>query len=101
MLPGDPKNNFTIKNLPGSSTPTVSLEPVQNTKRIATIDQWTSAFQIFVAIYTVRFPETAPALMKYSATVRDLAAKNAHWRYYDENFRYLRQKSLFPWGEIH
>ena len=100
-LPGDPKYNFTIKNLPGSSTPTVSLEPVQNTKRIATIDQWTSAFQIFVAIYTVRFPETAPALIKYSATVRDLAAKNAHWRYYDENFRYLRQKSLFPWDEIH
>ena len=74
---------------------------MQNTKRIATIDQWTSAFQIFVAIYTVRFPETAPASMKYSATVRDLAAKNAHWRYYDENFRYLRQKSLFPWDEIH
>ena len=38
--------------------------------------------------------------MKYSATVRDLAAKNAHWRYYDENFRFLRQKSLFPWDEI-
>ena len=69
---------------------------MQNTKRIATIDQWTSAFQMFVAIYTVRFPETAPALVKYSATVHDLAAKNAHWRYYDENFRYLRQKSLFP-----
>ena len=39
--------------------------------------------------------------MKYSATVRDLAAKNAHWRYYDENFRYLRHKSLFPWEELH
>ena len=39
--------------------------------------------------------------MKYSATVRDLPAKNAHWRYYDENFRYLWQKSLFPWDEIH
>ena len=39
--------------------------------------------------------------MKYSATVRDLAAKNAHWKYYDENFRFLRQKSLFPWDEIH
>jgi len=37
--------------------------------------------------------------MKYSAT--DLAAKNAHWKYYDENFRYLRQKSLFPWDDIH
>ena len=39
--------------------------------------------------------------MKYSETVWDLAAKNAHWRYYDENFRFLRQKTLFPWDHIH
>lgn len=84
-----------------SNQPIVSLEPVQNTKQITTIDHWTSAFQTFVAIYTVRFPDSAPALIKYSATVHDLAAKNAHWRYYNENFRYLRQKSLFPWDEIH
>ena len=38
---------------------------------------------------------------EYSATVRDLAAKNAHWPYYDENFRYLRQKFPFPWDEVH
>ncbi|XP_078363440.1 uncharacterized protein LOC144647516 [Oculina patagonica] len=99
-IPGDPKYNFTVKTSSTSQQPVVSLEPVQQTKRIATIDHWTSAFQIFVAIYTIRFPECAPALMKYSATVRDLAAKNAHWRYYDENFRYLRQKSLFPWDEM-
>ena len=36
--------------------------------------------------------------MKYSETVRDLVAKNAHWRYYDENFRCLRQKTLFSLG---
>ena len=53
-----------------------------------------------MAIYTVRFPDSAPGLMKCSARVRDLAANNANWRYYDENFRYLRQKSLFPWEEI-
>jgi len=29
----------------------------------------------------MRFSDSAPALMKYSATVLDLAAKNAHWRY--------------------
>ena len=100
-LPGDPKYNFTVKSSSLSSQPIVSLEPAQASKRIVTIDQWTTAFQTFVAIYTVRFPNSAPGLMKYSATVRDLAAKNANWRYYDENFRYLCQKSLFPWEEIH
>ena len=99
-LPGDPKYNFTVKSS-GSNQPLVSLEPLQNFKRITSIDQWTTAFQVFVAVYTIRFPDSAPGLMEYSATVRDLAAKNAHWRYYDENFRYLRQKTLFPWDEVH
>ena len=100
-IPSDPKYNFTVNTSAKSNQPVISLEPAQNSKRINSIDQWTSAFQIFVAVYTVRFPDMAPALMKYSATVRDLATKNAHWKYYDENFRFLRQKSLFPWDEIH
>ena len=29
--------------------------------------------------------------MKYSEIIRDLAARGYNWRYYDENFRYLRQ----------
>ena len=99
-LPGEPKYNFTVKSY-GSNQPVVSLEPVQNSKHITSIDQWTTTFHVFVVDYTIRFPDSAPGLMKYSATVRDLAAKNAHWRYYDENFRYLRQKSLFPWDEVH
>ena len=99
-LPSDPKYNFTVNTLAKSNQPVFILEPVQNSKGINSIDQWTSAFQIFVAVYTVHFPDMAPALMKYSATVYDLAAKNAHWKYYDENFRFLRQKSLFPWDEI-
>ena len=100
-IPSDPKYNFTVNISAKSNQPVFSLEPAQNSKRINSIDQWTLAFQIFAVVYTVRFPNMAPALMKYSATVRDLAGKNAHWKYYDENFRFLRQKSLFPWDEIH
>ena len=72
----------------------VSLEAVQNCKRIISINQRTTAFQVFVAVYTIRFPDSTPGRMKYSATVRDLAAKDAHWRYYDENFGYLRRKNF-------
>ena len=78
--------NFVVQTPHSSDRPVISLEPAQKPKRIATIDQRISAFQTFVAIYTVRSPTNAPALMKYSATVRDLAAKNTHWRYYDETF---------------
>ena len=90
-----------VQSSQSASRPVISLEPTQKTKRITTIDQWITAFQTFVAVYTVRFSNEAPAMMKYSETVRDLAAKNAHWRYYDKNFRFLRQKTLFPWDQIH
>lgn len=99
--PNQSQYNFVVQTQHSSDRPVISLEPAQKPKRIANIDQWISAFQTFVAIYTVRSPTDAPALMKYSETVRDLAAKNAHWRYYDENFRFLRQKTLFPWDQIH
>ena len=31
-------------------------------------------------------------LMKYCEIIRDLAARGCNWRYYDENYRDLRQK---------
>jgi len=76
----DSKYNFVVQASPSADRPVISLEPAQKPKRITTIDQWLTAFQTFVAIYTVRFPNDAPALMKHSETVRDLAAKNALWR---------------------
>ena len=99
--PNQSQYNFVVQTPHSSDRPVISLEPAQKPKRIATIDQWISAFQTFVATYTVRSPTDAPALMKYSETVRDLVDKNAHWRYYDENVRFLRQKTLFPWDQIH
>ena len=97
----DSKYNFVVQVSPSADQLVTSLEPAQKPKRVATIDQWLTAFQTFVAIYTVRFLNDAPALMKHSKTVRDLAAKTAHWRYYDENFCFLRQKTLFTWDQLH
>ena len=64
---------------------------------------WITAFQIFVGVYTQKFPSEAPKLMKYSEIIRDLAVREYNWRYHDENFRYLRQKDLtaYPWGSVH
>ena len=40
---------------------------------IHTIDHWTAAFQAFAAVYSERFSSETAQLMKYGATVRDLA----------------------------
>lgn len=86
-----------------STSPLLSLEPTHKPRRINTVEQWTTAFQVFVTVYTSRFPTSAPALMKYGEIIRDLAGRGAGWRFYDENFRYLMQKqpNAVSWGEIH
>lgn len=81
----------------------LTFEPNVKVKTINTIEAWTTAFQVFVSIYTSQHPSEAPALMKYSHTIRNLATKGCNWRYYDENFRYMRQSkpSDFPWNKVH
>ena len=41
--------------------------------------------------------------MKYGEVVQDLAARGGNWKFYDENFRFLKQAqpASFPWGVIH
>ena len=69
--------------------PRITLEPKQKLKHINSIEMWVTAYQIFAGVYTQRYPVEAPFLMKYSETIRDLAARGYNWQYYDENFRYL------------
>ena len=41
--------------------------------------------------------------MKYGEVVRDLAARGGNWRFYDTQFRSLRQSNVpgMPWGTTH
>ncbi len=50
-----------------------------------------------------KFPLDAPALMKYSEVVCDLAARRVDWCFYDTQFCLLRQSNPveFPWGSTH
>ena len=57
----------------------------QKSKHINSTEMWVAAYQIFVGVYTQRYPVEAPFLMKYSEIIRDLAARGYNWRYYDEN----------------
>ena len=56
-----------------------------------------------MGVYTQKYPVEAPLLMKYSEIIRDLAARGYNWRYYDENFQYLRKKEAKAnsWGSVH
>ena len=58
---------------------------------------------MFGGVFTSRFSSDGPGLMKYGSTIQDLAARGHNWRFYDENFRFLRQSpsTSLPWGNIH
>lgn len=79
------------------------MEPKFKNTTIANIEMWTSAFQIFVAIYSEKFNLEVPGLMKYGSTIRELASRGFNWKYYDENFRHLRHKepNKYSWGSVH
>ena len=86
------KYSLSMTPSPGlSNQPQLTLEPSHPTKRIQNIQQWLSAFNIFVSVYTERFKDETPQLMKYCEVVRDLELKSADWLWYDEQFRYIRQ----------
>ena len=71
--------------------PSLCLEHVKAKWRSLTTDQWLTAFNVFVAVYTIKTPSAISSLMKYCEVVRDIAAKEGNWRYYDKQFRFLRQ----------
>ena len=93
----------TITNSDKEKIPSLCLEPVSKAKKHLSIETWLSCFHVFVGVYTSRCPHEAPALMKYGEVVQDLAARGGNWKFYDENFRFLRQAqpASFPWGIIH
>ena len=94
---------LAIQNPESGPLPSLCIEPVAKTKQITSIDSWLNFFHIFVGIYTRRFSHEAPALMKYCDTIQDLAVRGHNWKFYDENFWFLRQahRSALPWERIH
>ena len=97
------KYQISVQNTETGAPASFCLEPVSRPKKIMSIEVWQQAFNIFVGLYTQKHPHEAPALMKYGQTIRDLAASGQNWRFYDENFRFLRraQANRVPWGSIH
>ena len=97
------KYQLTINNSDKGLVPSLCLEPVSKTKKYLSIESWLNCFHIFVGVYTLKYPNEAPALMKYGEVVQDLAARGHNWKFYDENFRFLQQSqpAAFPWINIH
>ena len=60
-----------------------------HTRKLDSIDKWTSAFHVFMAIYCTRHPSRFLELLKYAEIIRTAAVQfpGIGWRNYDEQFR--------------
>ena len=58
-------------------------------RKLDSIDKWSSAFHVFMAIYTTRHQGRFLELLKYAETVRTASVQfpGLGWRNYDEQFR--------------
>ena len=104
VLSSNPEDTkYTVFMTNDSLHPRLSLEPTSKILRISTIHQWVSAFNSFIVFFTEKKAAATAGLLKYAEVIRDIASKGGYWRYYDEQFCYLRQSkpTAFPWGQIH
>ncbi len=84
------------------ATGAVILKEKEKTFKINSFDQWSKAFTIFVAVYTSKSPDCAPALMEYWGNVKELATVGGNWLLYDERFRKLKaEHRQMSWKTIH
>ena len=83
----DAKNTATVVWREGR----LVVLPPQNTVKIQTIEQWTSAFILFISVYCRTHPNRFQELLKYLYMVRVGAsrcpANSLGWKAYDEQFR--------------
>ncbi|CAG2205563.1 unnamed protein product [Mytilus edulis] len=66
------------------------------------INEWTSAFMIFMSVYIEKYSTRAQELLKYMRDIRLAATRSENWATYDEQFRLKIEKNPnLSWGNIH
>ena len=80
-------------------SPQLAVE--DNSKEIKSMDQWVSAFTIFMAIYCEKFKDATPALLKYMNIVREIAKRKGDSLEYDIDFRKTKCQFKGSWANIH
>ena len=66
------------------------------------INDWTSAFMVYMSVYIEKYRTRAQELLKYMRDIRLAASRSENWAVYDEQFRLKIEKNPnLSWGNIH
>ena len=71
-------------------------------KQFLSIHQWTAAFDIFMSIYYVKYPNYNLGLIKHAYNIRAMSKQFGFnmARSYDETFRMVRKVMGFDWAVV-
>ena len=88
---------MVVKNVDHNGT--FKVENTKKVKPLNTMEQWLTAFTIYMTIYSTKFPNEHVAMLKYMASIRKIeAARTGNaWKFYDIKFRKYRHKHYQPW----
>ena len=73
-----------------------------DSKKIATFEEWSEAWEIFMAIYCTPHShlKEVQGLLTYARDIRLMACQNFDWQQYDETFRRDRETTKCSWAEV-
>ena len=82
----------------------ISFKTVKPKKSNLSIDQWSSAFNVYMSVYILKKPEDIQGLLSYAELIRGAARDHptsSGWRDYDGEFRSKKEPDpARPWGMI-
>lgn len=83
-------------------TRAVKISTNSKPRQFLTIHQWTAAFDIFMSLYYIKYPDSILSLIKYAYNVRAMSKQFGFniARSYDETFRRVRKMMHFDWAVV-
>lgn len=95
-----PQQSYTLQV---DNRSNLSWSPAARPAKITCIEEWTSAFIRYMAVYADKYPTEVAAMLKYAEIGRDIAAKRKGVSFleYDTQFRMSRESRPLPWDQIH
>ena len=95
------QNNYTMAlQTTGHPTghPTLSFTPKR--KRVITENEWAAAWDDFLAVYLVKYPQEISDLLTYGKQIKEMMRAGLNWRFYDRQFRVARESTRCSWAAV-
>ena len=100
----DPKNQrLSLELTQIGSQQALTMAKAGSSKLVSSYCQCVSAFSVYAAVMTERFPNLAPGLFKHISDIGDMERRfgGLAWRLYDESFRREKKAHHLDFGQIH